>query len=171
MCYYKKAFTLVELMVVIVIIGILAALAIPRFMQATSKAKVTEFKPVLKQIFTLEDAFRTESPSSSYGALTAVGFMAPTNSARSYFNYNLTATVEATGTPGTLGVTAAPTWSATNSTLANASPNTNGRTIPTGNTTLAATDKACVDFIGAMYAPTVGLQNLVGGGISTAACP
>lgn len=56
----KKGFTLVELMVVIVIIGILAALAIPRFLGATNKTKVAEFKPVLKQIFTLQESYFQE---------------------------------------------------------------------------------------------------------------
>lgn len=63
----KKGFTLVELMVVIVIIGILAALAIPRFLGATNKTKATEFKPILKQIYTMQDAYRQET--NEYAAL------------------------------------------------------------------------------------------------------
>jgi prepilin-type N-terminal cleavage/methylation domain-containing protein len=38
----KQGFTLIELMVVIVIIGVLASLAIPRFTDASIKAKVAE---------------------------------------------------------------------------------------------------------------------------------
>ena len=38
----KQGFTLIELMVVIVIIGVLASLAIPRFTEASSKAKMQE---------------------------------------------------------------------------------------------------------------------------------
>jgi prepilin-type N-terminal cleavage/methylation domain-containing protein len=38
----KQGFTLIELMVVIVIIGVLASLAIPRFTEASSKAKMGE---------------------------------------------------------------------------------------------------------------------------------
>jgi len=43
----KQGFTLIELMVVIVIIGVLASLAIPRFTEASSKAKAAEAPRVI----------------------------------------------------------------------------------------------------------------------------
>jgi len=43
----KQGFTLIELMVVIVIIGVLASLAIPRFTEASIKAKVAEAPRVI----------------------------------------------------------------------------------------------------------------------------
>ena len=55
-----KGFTLIELMVVIVIIGILASIAIPKFMGATDKAKLSEFKPILKQAVVLYNAYYQE---------------------------------------------------------------------------------------------------------------
>jgi prepilin-type N-terminal cleavage/methylation domain-containing protein len=61
----RKGFTLIELMIVVVIIGILAALAIPRFMKATAKAKQSEAKQLLKQIYTMEHAYR--QANSTYG--------------------------------------------------------------------------------------------------------
>ncbi|OGC77871.1 MAG: hypothetical protein A2145_01170, partial [candidate division Zixibacteria bacterium RBG_16_40_9] len=49
-----------ELMIVVVIIGILAALAIPRFMRATTKSKQSEAKQILKQVYTMQHAYRQE---------------------------------------------------------------------------------------------------------------
>lgn len=81
----KKGFTLVELMVVIVIIGILAALAIPRFLGATNKSKAAEFKPVLKQLYTLQEAYAQENNTYST-SLPDIAFEKPNpNSAR--FDY------------------------------------------------------------------------------------
>jgi prepilin-type N-terminal cleavage/methylation domain-containing protein len=54
---HTDGFTLIELMIVVVIIGLLAALAIPRFSNATNAAKQQEATLLLKQVHTLQDAY------------------------------------------------------------------------------------------------------------------
>lgn len=56
----KKGFSLIELLLVVVIIGVLAFMAIPRFMRASSKTKQSEAKKILKQIYVCQRAYRQE---------------------------------------------------------------------------------------------------------------
>lgn len=68
-----KAFSLTELLVALVIIGILILLALPVFMPLISKAKSTEAQIQLKHVFTLEQSyFYLKSKYSS--AFDEIGF-------------------------------------------------------------------------------------------------
>ncbi len=84
----RKGFTLIELMIVVVIIGILAALAIPRFMQATVKSKQSEAKGILKQIYTMERTYRQEFGAylacADNAALNAIGVDVPVGAIYAY---------------------------------------------------------------------------------------
>ena len=53
----SEGFTLIELMIVVAIIGILAAIAIPNFLKFQCKSKQSEAKTNLSGIFTAEKAF------------------------------------------------------------------------------------------------------------------
>lgn len=86
-----KGFTLIELMVVIVIIGILAAIAIPKFMDASIKAKVSEIPTVMATFDHAELAYLAENASlSTATALTDLVIDASAMTGSKWFTYTFT---------------------------------------------------------------------------------
>ena len=69
-----KAYTLTEILVVLVIIGILVLLALPNLLPLITKAKTTEAKIQLEHLTTLEKSYFYEKSKYSTD-LTEVGFI------------------------------------------------------------------------------------------------
>src|SRR2546428_12553047 len=57
----RKGFTLIELLIVVVIIGILAAIAIPKFANTKAKAYIASMKSDLRNLVTAEEAYFADS--------------------------------------------------------------------------------------------------------------
>ncbi len=62
----RKGFTLIELLIVVVIIGILAAIAIPKFAATKDKAKLASLKTDLRNYMTAEEAYFSDY--AAYGS-------------------------------------------------------------------------------------------------------
>ncbi len=76
-------FTLVELMIVVAIIGILAAVAVPNYSKYQARARQSEAKINLSSLASMERSFQVETQTYS-SCMPAIGYTIPTNSNRYY---------------------------------------------------------------------------------------
>ncbi len=89
-----KGFTLIELLIVVVIIGILAAIAIPKFANTKEKAYIASMKSDLRNLVTAEESYFADNVTYA------------TTTANLQYNSSAGVTVTVSGATGT-------GWSAT----------------------------------------------------------
>ncbi|EAU74356.1 type IV pilin protein [Synechococcus sp. RS9916] len=99
----EKGFTLVELMIVIVIVGILSAVALPNFLSQTTKAKVSEASAKLSGLLK-EGHAEYQYKSDPTAVQTVMASSITTANSAGNFDYAITGTL--TGTSAVLPMTA-----------------------------------------------------------------
>jgi type IV pilus assembly protein PilA len=97
----KKGFTIVELLLVVIIIGILAAIAIPRFVESKDKAYVAQMKSDLRNLATYQEQYAADNGGRYFSGTASMG--APLNGFHASQNVTITV-ASAPGPP--------PSWSA-----------------------------------------------------------
>src|SRR5437763_9622334 len=73
----RKGFTLIELLIVVVIIGILAAIAIPKFANTKGKAYIASMKSDLRNLVTAEEPYFADTVKYTSTVTTTVGGTSP----------------------------------------------------------------------------------------------
>jgi type IV pilus assembly protein PilA len=99
----QKGFTLIELMIVVAIIGILAAIAIPNFLRFQAKSKQSEAKTNLGAIGTSAESYRVEKDTYVVTTIDDLGW-APQGTVRYGYFYDVSGAV-------TMFPLATSTWS------------------------------------------------------------
>jgi len=92
----QKGFTLIELMIVIAIIGILAAIAIPNFISYRKRSYNTAANSDMKNLYTASQAYFTDHPAD---VITA-GEVSPTSGGHDLKTYGFRPTANCTTTIG-----------------------------------------------------------------------
>ncbi|HEY3783005.1 MAG TPA: prepilin-type N-terminal cleavage/methylation domain-containing protein [Fimbriimonadaceae bacterium] len=87
---FKKGFTLVELLTVVIIIAILAAIAIPKFTNAGLRSKEASLRGVLKQIRNAIDLFKADTGGFTPNALADLTSSTPAAKVRNAVGQQVT---------------------------------------------------------------------------------
>ena len=102
----RKGFTLIELLIVVVIIGILAAIAIPKFAATKDKAKLASVKTDVRNMMTAQEAYFSDY--ATYGTFAQL---------QTASNFSLSSGNTAAVTPAASGFTATVTNSSITSAI------------------------------------------------------
>jgi type IV pilus assembly protein PilA len=105
----RKGFTLIELLIVVVIIGILAAIAIPKFANTKDKAYVAAMKSDLRNLATYEEQYAADNNGGYFAGTATSG--APLQGFSPSQNVTIVATTVA-GPPQSWSATATHSQSA-----------------------------------------------------------
>jgi prepilin-type N-terminal cleavage/methylation domain-containing protein len=108
----KQGFTLIELMVVIVIMGILAAVAVPKLFGMIAKSKASEIGPAAGEYIKLQDAYISET-GTGIGDWKLIGYTMNSNSNFNYYE-GTTLNGEQNGTSVLLSAGKTAAWKASN---------------------------------------------------------